>query len=150
MRSLLSLLVVLGGCTAAEADLSCPSLTNDAEELTLQLVELGYGSFSFADPFPTGAGEVLQTEESWNAAVDRWGGDGGLSPDFATDFVFVNRWNYSGCDAMHYAGWLDGSRLRVVLSHEEPENNCDMALPQVDLIQVPHGGATDIAWCAPE
>ncbi|TNE86445.1 MAG: hypothetical protein EP330_22155 [Deltaproteobacteria bacterium] len=149
MRLLAPMLFTL---TACQGGLRCPSLSDDAEELPFQLASLGYGQFDGEDPFVIGAGEVLQTQDAWDSAVTRWGTDGGLSPDFATELVFVNRWDTDGCGGrtVDYAPWLDADRLRMVLRVNEPSSTCDMALSQIDLLVVAHGGATDIAWCAPE
>jgi hypothetical protein len=145
---LLSMTAALTACGNAD-ELSCPSFASNAEELSMELVELVDGSFSGEEVFTEGPGEVLQTDATWSSAVTRWGTDGGLTPDFTTDLVFVNRWDSCGGGLQEYAAWKDGARLRVVLAATEPDATCDMASPQIDLILVPHGGATDIAWCAP-
>lgn len=150
MRGCLVALLWLAGC--AGEPMACPSLSSDAEALAYDLVSLGYGEFEGEDNFVAGAGEVLQTQTSWDSAVARWGSDGGLVPDFATEFVFVNRWEADGCGdrSIDYAPWRDGDVLRMVLRVNEPRVVCELSLPQIDLLAVPHGGATDIAWCAPE
>lgn len=152
MRNSLLCTLLLVGCTTDALDLTCRSMSSDAEQLTIEVGELTAGSFTPEDPFPAGAGEVIQSAEVWTSETTRWGADGGLDPDFPEDLVFVNRWVADGCDgrSFDYAGWREGDALRMVLVEFEAGELCDVDMPRIDLIQVARGGATDIAWCAPE
>ena len=145
------LLVALAACGGSRDPLACQTMTGAAERLSIEIASLAEGDLSPSEPVPTGPGEVLQTQEAWAAAVERWGNDGALTPSFPADVVFVNRWVSDGCDGVwvSYAGWHEEGRLRLVIDNAEPGSRCDLDAPMLDLIVVPRRGATDIAWCAP-
>lgn len=147
LRHPLLLAAVLGLSACGGDPLSCPYLSHP-DTVMLGVTTLDANATATEDPFTAGPGEVLTTRDAWDAAVGRWGTDDGVSPDFATQVVYVYRWINDGCAAaVQYAAWADGESLRVV-AVEDDSTSCSGDTPQIDLVVVDRGDATDLAWCA--
>jgi hypothetical protein len=142
------LLLVITGCDEVSQK-TCDGLSpQDGEEITLQLVELGYSQVDTGGGLGDTYQLIISDDATWAEQVTAWGDDGGLTPDFSVETVFVHAWVFGGCgEAYHYGAWRWDDVLRVRAEYESEGAVCDAYMPQVDLLVVPHGGASDLGWC---
>ena len=137
------MLLALTGCGEDISTASCDGRSPaDGEEVALQLTELGY----------TGDGNayqsVIRDDADWAEQISMWGSDGGLTPDFTAEAIFVNAWVFGGCGEEYtYGAWQWDDTIRLRAAHATEDTVCDGYMPQVDLMSVPLGDATDIGWC---
>ncbi|MFT6144597.1 MAG: hypothetical protein ACJARS_002824 [bacterium] len=96
--------LVLTACMPDDR-LECDFLP-DATEVAMTVVELHSASFTVPKSFPEGPGEVHSITSGWNEPVACWRTDGGLSPDFTAQLVFMSLWNGDGYEeSAQYAAW---------------------------------------------
>lgn len=116
----------------------------DGEEVNTRLKVLGYSEF---DSGWSRGRDIHTSDERWQEQTSEWGTDGGLDPDFSTEAVFEKNWADGGCsDPFTYEAWRWGEVLRVYAERGDP-GGCDAHFPQIDLVLVKLGGATDLGWC---
>lgn len=145
------LLLLTAACADKARNAECDGNDpGEGEEVSLQLAALGYGSFNMDD---TGGGwsegtEILTEEVDWAAYTAQLGDDGGLTPDFATDVVFVHRWGDGGCEPSYqYVAWRWGEVVRVRGFQDGKDGGCDAYFPQTDLVLLPGTAGADLDWC---
>jgi len=123
----------------------CPE---EESALPFELVQLGYAMMDneqavLADQVAYDAW-LVELGESMGSSYT----SSGTAPDidFTESVGFANFWVDGGCeDPPTYAACEDGS---TIISFNEPgfDDGCDAFFPQVDLLIVPRGSATDFEW----
>ncbi len=144
------MLLTLSGC--GDEDISKASCDGrspaDGAEVALQLTELGYVFIDTGTSQGDTYQSIIRDDADWAEQTSIWGSDGGLTPDFTAEAIFVNAWVYGGCgEAYTYGAWQWDDTLRVRASYASEDTVCDGYMPQVDLMSVPLGEAEDIGWC---
>lgn len=146
MRFLL-LLLTLPACSLGQPPCDGLEIRN-GDEMDLRLIELGYGEYTMDTGSADGPRRTFADSESWEAQVELWGTDGGLSPDFDNEVVFSNAWTFGGCnESYEYKAWRWDEILNVRAEHKTKRASCDASIPQIDLVVVERGGAIYPGWC---
>jgi len=121
---------------------------DDATVLSHQLASLGYSEFGDGFEFDENAHEVVTEATRWEALVEAWGDDGGLSPDFDSDVVFVHPWVDGGCEPVFEYLLLDyDGSVRLYAWQQGRDGGCEAWFPQLDLILASGVAGQDAAFC---
>ena len=119
-----------------------------ADDVTLQLIMLGYTEFNDAAFGGTGIARdaIITSQEDWDAMQSVVEGRVSQEIDWEKQVVFLHQWTNDGCEEYDYFGfrWEDTVRLRALKADTEP---CDLPLPVLTFIIADAGGADDLGWC---
>ncbi len=138
------LLTVWMGCGGTLCEGRVPS---EATELELQLFNLGYGEFDGDTGGGFGDREVIEDASDWEAHIAAMGVDPTGGVDFDTHAVFLNEWVDGGCsEPYEYEAYALDDELRVRAIAGE-DGGCDAYFPELDVVVVERGGATDLSFC---
>jgi|GEM_PF-3491581 len=121
---------------------------DDGTALPYELELIGYGDAAFDEDLMADGPQVVTDPTAWDTLVARLNTTVSLAPDFSSDAVFVHPWSDGGCEPMFEydaIGWSDAVRVRAWQAGEDA--GCDAYFPNVDLILVDLGGATNLGFC---
>lgn len=117
-----------------------------ADPVPLEVTTLRYGAFELGPHNPESR-FILEDTAAWDQLVAEVGTDGGLSPEFGNESIYIHFWVDGGCDVPYtYTAWAWDDVQRV-LAWQEVDGDCDAWFPTLDLVSVPRGVSADRAWC---
>ncbi len=137
------MLFLLLACTGTLCEGRAP---DEADEVTIQLTVMGYIE---ADT----ERQVHSDADQWSDFLSSLSEDTGAVADPIPDIdwedqiVFTNSWVDGGCEeGPSYEAWQQDDQLRVRVAYGA-DDGCDAYMPQIDVLVLDIGGASDLDWC---
>jgi len=139
----IDMLLLLLACTGTLCEGRAPA---EADEVTIQLTVMGYIE---ADT----ARQVHSDADQWSDFLSSLSEDTGAVDDPIPDIdwedqiVFTNSWVDGGCEeGPSYEAWQQDDQIRMRVAYGW-DDGCDAYMPQIDVLVLDMGEASDLTWC---